>query len=252
MVGKIKRVRQKLHHEAVKLTQETGERSCNSSRESVKLPQPGGLLILKPPLVNTYTLKHVDTEETIEKLSGEDPVKRWNVRSSSIFAETKISPEALVQSLDLDATRSPVPIQKGPGEKKLSKKEKVKQRREKWLNKIDTIKLDREKQKALAKRKATPVVGDMQALADALPDLSELLAASKIRSLKKLKPIVKKKPEPKEFSKMKHTQKRKFIDAEMSRFAEAISNSEFKSNPLAAIGEHLQKRLKEEEEESPS
>ncbi|MGH0117750.1 UNVERIFIED_CONTAM: hypothetical protein FKN15_039046 [Acipenser sinensis] len=114
MVSKIKRVRQKLHHEAVKLTQETGARSCNSSRESVKLPEPGGLLILKPPLVNTYTLKHVDTEETIEKLRGEDPVKRWNVRSSSIFAETRISPEALVQSLDLDATLSPVPIQKGP------------------------------------------------------------------------------------------------------------------------------------------
>ncbi|XP_033860160.1 ribosome biogenesis protein SLX9 homolog isoform X4 [Acipenser ruthenus] len=252
MVGKIKRVRQKLHHEAVKLTQETREKSGNSARESVKLPEPGGLLILKPPVVNTYTLKHVDTEEKIKKLNVEAPVKRWNVRSSSIFAETKISPEALVQSLDLDATQSPVPIQKGDSEKKqLSKKEKTKQRREKWLNKIDTIKLDREKQKALAKRKATPVVGDMQALADALPDLSELLTASRIRSIKKLKTIVKK-PEPKEFSKMKHAQKRKFLDAEVSRFAEAISNSEFKSNPLAAIGEHLRKRLKEEEEASPS
>ncbi|XP_041117412.1 uncharacterized protein LOC121322036 isoform X1 [Polyodon spathula] len=113
MVGKIKRVRQKLHHEAVKLTQETGERSCNSGRESVKFPEPGGLLILKPPTVNTYTLKHVDTEEKIKKLSGEDPVKCWNVLSSSIFAETKISPAALVQSLDVDAARSPVPIQKG-------------------------------------------------------------------------------------------------------------------------------------------
>ncbi|MGH0183049.1 UNVERIFIED_CONTAM: hypothetical protein FKN15_011029 [Acipenser sinensis] len=145
----------------------------------------------------------------------------------------------------------------GASEKnQLSKKEKIKQRREKWLNKIDTIKLDREKQKALAKRKATPVVGDMQALADALPDLSELLTASRIqidtikldrekqkalakrkatpvvgdmqaladalpdlselltasriRSIKKLKTIVKK-PEPKEFSKMKHAQKRKFF-----------------------------------------
>lgn len=252
MVGKIKRVRQKLHHEAVKLTQETREKSGNSARESVKLPEPGGVLILKPPVVNTYTLKRVDTEEKIKTLNGEAPVKRWNVRSSSIFAETKISPEALVQSLDLDATPSPVPIQKGASEKnQLSKKEKIKQRREKWLNKIDTIKLDREKQKALAKRKATPVVGDMQALADALPDLSELLTASRIRSIKKLKTIVKK-PEPKEFSKMKHAQKRKFLDAEVSRFAEAISNSEFKSNPLAAIGEHLRKRLKEEEEESPS
>ncbi|XP_058888022.1 histone-lysine N-methyltransferase SETD1B-like isoform X2 [Acipenser ruthenus] len=112
MVGKIKRVRQKLHHEAVKLTQETREKSGNSARESVKLPEPGGLLILKPPVVNTYTLKHVDTEEKIKKLNVEAPVKRWNVRSSSIFAETKISPEALVQSLDLDATQSPVPIQK--------------------------------------------------------------------------------------------------------------------------------------------
>ncbi|XP_041119337.1 protein FAM207A-like isoform X2 [Polyodon spathula] len=250
MVGKIKRVRQKLHHEAVKLTQETGERSWNSGRKSVKLTEPGGLLILKQSIVNT--LKHVDTEEKVKTLSGEDPVKHWNVQSSSIFAETKISPEALVQSLDADAAQSPDPIQKGAGEKKqLSKKEKIKQRREKWLNKIDTIKLDREKQKALAKRKATPVVGDMQALADALPDLSELLTASRTHLLKKLKTNVKK-PEPKKFSKMKIAQKRKFLDSEMSRFAEAISNSEFKSNPLAAIGEHLQKRLKQEEEESLS
>ncbi|XP_041119338.1 uncharacterized protein LOC121322889 isoform X3 [Polyodon spathula] len=111
MVGKIKRVRQKLHHEAVKLTQETGERSWNSGRKSVKLTEPGGLLILKQSIVNT--LKHVDTEEKVKTLSGEDPVKHWNVQSSSIFAETKISPEALVQSLDADAAQSPDPIQKG-------------------------------------------------------------------------------------------------------------------------------------------
>ncbi|XP_041119336.1 uncharacterized protein LOC121322889 isoform X1 [Polyodon spathula] len=110
MVGKIKRVRQKLHHEAVKLTQETGERSWNSGRKSVKLTEPGGLLILKQSIVNT--LKHVDTEEKVKTLSGEDPVKHWNVQSSSIFAETKISPEALVQSLDADAAQSPDPIQK--------------------------------------------------------------------------------------------------------------------------------------------
>ncbi|POI31455.1 hypothetical protein CIB84_004794, partial [Bambusicola thoracicus] len=63
----------------------------------------------------------------------------------------------------------------------LSKKEKMKLRKERWLQKIESVKLDKQKQKAEAKRKATPVVGDMQPLMEALPELSDLTADIKGR-----------------------------------------------------------------------
>lgn len=44
---------------------------------------------------------------------------------------------------------------------------------------ISAIKLAREQQVAQARRKATPVVGDMRPLADALPELSQLLPSFK-------------------------------------------------------------------------
>ncbi|XP_035749860.1 protein FAM207A isoform X2 [Egretta garzetta] len=71
---------------------------------------------------------------------------------------------------------------KGLGEKTvLSKKEKMKLRKERWLQKIESVKLAKQKQKAEAKRKATPVVGDMQPLMEALPELSDLTTGSRGR-----------------------------------------------------------------------
>ncbi|KAI5088978.1 hypothetical protein C0J45_21550 [Silurus meridionalis] len=43
------------------------------------------------------------------------------------------------------------------GKKQQSKKEKMKERRERWLTKISAIKVAREKQVELKRRKATPV-----------------------------------------------------------------------------------------------
>lgn len=47
------------------------------------------------------------------------------------------------------------------------------------LSEIASVKLVKQKQKAEAKRKATPVVGDMQPLMEALPELSELTKGRK-------------------------------------------------------------------------
>ncbi|KAK7880565.1 hypothetical protein WMY93_032790, partial [Mugilogobius chulae] len=64
-------------------------------------------------------------------------------------------------------------------ERKLkSKKEKMKERRDRWLNKISSIKQTREQELAAARRKNTPVVGDLRPLVDALPELSQLLTPS--------------------------------------------------------------------------
>ena len=44
------------------------------------------------------------------------------------------------------------------------------------LAEISAIKVAKEQQVALVRRKATPVVGDMRTLVDALPELSQLTA----------------------------------------------------------------------------
>ncbi|KFQ01974.1 Protein FAM207A, partial [Haliaeetus albicilla] len=87
----------------------------------------------------------------------------------------------------------------------LSKKEKMKLRKERWLQKIESVKLAKQKQKAEAKRKATPVVGDMQPLMEALPELSDLTTGG--RGRKPPKSRVKAKAEPADFCLMKQAQK---------------------------------------------
>lgn len=49
---------------------------------------------------------------------------------------------------------------------------------------ISAIKLAREKQVELARRKATPVVGDMRTLADALPELCPFVRVPASKKLK--------------------------------------------------------------------
>lgn len=152
----------------------------------------------------------------------------------------------------------PTPAQKGPEERKLkSKKEKMKERRERWLHKISSIKQAKERQAAEARRQATPVVGDMRPLAEALPELSQLIApaantapAARRKSRKNKVPV--KRSCPTDFSQMKQTQKRKLLQEETNRFGDAVKTLSAKMNPLADIGEQLKKRMKQEEEEGPS
>uniref|UniRef100_A0A671SEV5 Protein FAM207A-like n=1 Tax=Sinocyclocheilus anshuiensis TaxID=1608454 RepID=A0A671SEV5_9TELE len=223
MVGKIKRARQKLHHGAVKL-----------ENEAENKPMLGGNL--KTIQIKPIQLIKTDSKET--KLNASDSSINSNSKAFSfptgVFAGTKISPESLVQTLKVDEPNVTI----STGEKKQqSKKEKMKERRERWLNKISAIKLAREQQVAQARRKATPVVGDMRPLADALPELSQLLP-----------PLTQRK------NKAQMSNESLFLsgssETEASHFSEAMKNLIFKTNPLAAIGEHLRKRLKQEDEQS--
>ncbi|KAL8173209.1 UNVERIFIED_CONTAM: hypothetical protein K2H54_042407 [Gekko kuhli] len=172
----------------------------------------------------------------------------------------------------------------------LSKKDKMKLRKERWLQKIEDIKLARKLQKAEAKRKATPVVGDMNPLMDALPELSDLVTVSKFS--KPLKTQAKKTAA--NFSQMKPAQKRRVLhpgglqcsarryipregakvlsshllvvlpqrerrhsapigwslcrEDDIAQFHKTLSDPLFKASPLALIGAHLSKRLKQEME----
>lgn len=252
MVGKIKRTRQKFHQGAVKFAPEDEAVTTSVSLQGQQPSQTPaafgqkGSSSLKfssaASLGNTSI--HIQKQEDVKK--GLDPFP------SSIFATTKITAEALVQTLKYeDQPSNVISVQPGLEEKKRqTKKDKMKERRERWLNKISAITRAREQQVAQARRKATPVVGDMRPLADALPELSQLVGSSRTSTHRKARVPVKKKPDPTDFSLMKPAQKRKLIETEMARFSEAVKNSNFKTNPLAAIGEHLRKKLKQEEEQS--
>ncbi|KAM6131974.1 ribosome biogenesis protein SLX9 homolog [Phoenicopterus ruber ruber] len=175
--------------------------------------------------------------------------KDWDFSSSGVFSGLKIDPDTLVKKLDLDS-RSVISSRTGLEEKTvLSKKEKMKLRKERWLQKIESVKLAKQKQKAEAKRKATPVVGDMQPLMEALPELSDLTAGA--RGRKPPKSHVKAKAEPADFCLMKQAQKRRLLEEEVARFHEVIASPRYRANPLLAVSEHLSKRLRQEEEGKP-
>ncbi|XP_071320686.1 ribosome biogenesis protein SLX9 homolog [Trachinotus anak] len=238
MVGKIKHVRQRLHQEAVKLDRPSSP--CVASG-SVLSPLPVLHSVTPPCVENKQRDKQVLTESSFP---------------TGIFAGTKITPEALVQTLKCEESADvPIPAKKGPEEKRLkSKKEKMKERRERWLNKISSIKRAQEQQAAEARRQATPVVGDLRPLADALPELCQLIGppattalTARRKSRKNKVPV--KRPEPTDFSQMKQSQKRKLLETESSRFSDVVKTLSGKMNPLADIGEQLRKRMRQEEEQ---
>uniref|UniRef100_A0A8C0AQ43 Family with sequence similarity 207 member A n=1 Tax=Buteo japonicus TaxID=224669 RepID=A0A8C0AQ43_9AVES len=172
--------------------------------------------------------------------------KDWDFPSSNVFSGLEIDPGTLVRKLDLDS-RSIISSRTGlEGKTVLSKKEKMKLRKERWLQKIESVKLAKQKQKAEAKRKATPVVGDMQPLMEALPELSDLTTGG--RGRKPPKSRVKAKAEPADFCLMKQAQKCRLLEEEVARFHEVIADPRYRANPLMAISEHLFKRLRQEEE----
>ncbi|XP_009889704.1 PREDICTED: protein FAM207A [Charadrius vociferus] len=173
----------------------------------------------------------------------------WDFSSSGVFSGLKIDPDTLVKKLDLDS-RSIISSRTGLEEKTvLSKKEKMKLRKERWLQKIESVKLAKQKQKTEAKRKATPVVGDMQPLMEALPELSDLTTSG--RGRKPPKSHVKAKAEPADFCLMKQAQKCQLLEEEVARFHEVITNPRYRANPLMTISEHLSKRLRQQEESKP-
>uniref|UniRef100_A0A3P9M9R6 Family with sequence similarity 207 member A n=1 Tax=Oryzias latipes TaxID=8090 RepID=A0A3P9M9R6_ORYLA len=254
MVGKIKHVRQKLHQEAVKLrgldrTQQAGP----------ELVLPGVARPAAGPGSEKAPRGERGPVQTAAR--AQQPVLSGSSFPSSIFLGTKISPETLVQSLDhlepADVTSAPQTTRTGSEEKKTkSKKEKMKERRERWLSKISSIKRVKEQQAAEARRKATPVVGDMQPLADALPQLNELIGpaaaapTSRRKSRKNKLPV--KKAAPTDFSQMKQSQKRRLLETESLGFSKAVKAMATMKNPLADIGEQLRKRMRQEEEQAPS
>ncbi|XP_028996737.1 protein FAM207A [Betta splendens] len=243
MVGKIKHVRQKLHQAAVKPDGPSGLSASTAS----------GSAALKTPVLLPQSFNHppLDTK-------GDKQVQKGNTFPTGIFAGTKISPDVLVQTLKIEENpQTPEPSSKGAEDKRAkSKKEKMKERRDRWLNKISSIKQAQAQQAAKARRQATPVVGDLRPLADALPELCQLISppttapTGRCRSRKSKAPV--KRPEPRDFSHLKESKKRKLLETETNWFLNAVKTLSTKQNLLTDIGEQLKKRMKQEEEQDLS
>lgn len=243
MAWKIRHARQKRHHEAVKL-----DNTCRGLDASTDCALSRDVHMVRPGPENT--------QRSSQPLAG-SPLP------PGIFAGTNITPEALVQTLTVKETpAAPLPrreiLNKVPTGRQLAKKEKMNERRERWLKKIRFIKQTQVDEAAKAHRQAMPVVGDLRPLVDALPDLCPstspppATATSTRHRMSRKNKMPVKRPEPTDFSQMKQSHKRKLLEMETSRFSDILKMLHGKSNPLADIGEQLRKRMREEEEHSPS
>ncbi|XP_014320853.1 protein FAM207A isoform X3 [Myotis lucifugus] len=142
--------------------------------------------------------------------------KEWAFVNTDIFARTKIDPSALVQKLDLD-TRSVASV-----------------RRE-----IEAIKLAEQKLKAERRRRATVVVGDLQPLRDALPELLELEAGARRPHTRGTSS----KPRPAELSRMSAAQRLQLLEEERTRFQDLLASPAYRASPLQTIGQQLARQM---------
>uniref|UniRef100_A0A2K5U1A3 SLX9 ribosome biosis factor n=1 Tax=Macaca fascicularis TaxID=9541 RepID=A0A2K5U1A3_MACFA len=157
--------------------------------------------------------------------------KDWAFINTNIFARTKIDPSALVQKLELDV-RSVTSVRRGAEAKTvLPKKEKMKLRREQWLQKIEAIKLAEQKHREERRRRATVVVGDLHPLRDALPELLGLKASSR-----RQKPRC---AQPRRLS----TYHALPVEEERTRFRELLASPAYRARPLVAIGQTLARQM---------
>ncbi|XP_061571775.1 ribosome biogenesis protein SLX9 homolog [Cololabis saira] len=232
MVGKITRVRQKLHQEAVRLQRPpAGDRGAAAASG-----RPGGALAGEPRLEEPPPAPELrrsgpgpgpgpgeppqqDQVQVRQGSSGScDTVQaRQGGFPSRIFSGTKISPEVLVQKLiHQEPAEEPPSPRRGPDQRKLkTKRVKLSEKRQIWMKKMTSIRESRVQQAAAARRQATPVVGDLQPLADALPELSQLLGAPGgargARKRGRKDRVPERKPPPTDFSQMKRSQKQQLL-----------------------------------------
>ncbi|XP_042527630.1 protein FAM207A isoform X1 [Dipodomys spectabilis] len=165
--------------------------------------------------------------------------KDWAFVHTDIFAKTQIDPGALVQKLELDQ-KSVVSLKRGSEAKViLPKKEKLRLRRERWLQKIEAIKLAEKKLREERKRRATVVVGDLHPLRDALPELQELEAGGRRPTGSREA----RKPRPAELSRMSAAQRQRLLEEERIRFQELLASPAYRASPLLAIGQQLAQQM---------
>nr|XP_054104984.1 ribosome biogenesis protein SLX9 homolog isoform X3 [Callithrix jacchus] len=114
----------------------------------------------------------------------------------------------------------------------------MKLRRERWLQKIEAIKLAEQKHREEQRRRATAVVGDLRPLRDALPELLGLETGSRRQARRE-----RSKPRPSELSRMSTAQRQQLLEEERTRFREILASPAYRASPLVAIGQTLARQM---------
>lgn len=140
-----------------------------------------------------------------------------------------------------------------PGIKKIiSKKEKLKLKKEKLQKGVELTKAAFKEDKAKKRRQKTAVVGDLKPLLDSLPSLDELLTLrdkSGRTGISSIDRRIQKKPRTKQGRRqqMLHEKTEKMLDR-FDHVQKIWRNPEFQKNPRKLIAEQIRKRREVNEE----
>lgn len=121
-------------------------------------------------------------------------------------------------------------------EKALTKKDKLKLRRELLMQKIDTVNQMKKEVKERKKRKNISIIGDTNPLHDALPSLESLLK-------RKNEKLSMQKPE-KPKAVRKASQRKKKLLQNVDIYKKLLKSKDLKTNSLSDIAEHVKKGIK--------
>lgn len=155
--------------------------------------------------------------------------------AEDVFKGLNISFDKLNTTLpeDVQSVRSYKSVKSEMSSNKLlSKKDKLKLRKDILLKKIDAVNQLKKEYKARNKRRKTAIIGDTNPLRDALPSLESLLKSSTEINQKQ-------RPVPKQKAIQKATKRKKTLIKEVELFKKILADKNFKNNPMAAISEHV-------------
>nr|CAD7447379.1 unnamed protein product [Timema bartmani] len=157
--------------------------------------------------------------------------------SDNIFSGVKITLEHLKQKLPDDDVASVVSSHKSKldnSSRPTTKKEKIKNRKEAFLRKLNIAHNLKSETKERKKRQKTSVTGDMRPLLDALPSVS----------CKEKKQTFRAKIKKRSVPKMK--QRQKAMLQEILVFQKILSDPTYEADPSGAVTNHIQDKIREE------
>ncbi|XP_071822250.1 ribosome biogenesis protein SLX9 homolog [Apostichopus japonicus] len=137
------------------------------------------------------------------------------------------------------------------GKDQMKKKDKMKLRRERWLEKVETIQQSKKRRKDKMKRLKTPVVGDLEPMMSALPELSEIIQMSREAGKRADKRRQALGSQSKKNT-LKAKQRQKLLNEERERFQQVLQHTAFKTNPFATINRHLSLKIQQENDPGES
>ncbi len=189
-----------------------------------------------------------------EKLSKSSVLKTLAVQDKKGATLPKTFDELKKQVPDFELLLAPPPTSKqikaesetklnkiqgnssGKVTKKLSKKDKMKLRKDNLQKKLHVLKLVKEEEIAKAKRQKKAITGDLKPMADTLDELLE-------QDLEKKK----KKANEKKAKRLKGTPKQKKVQDQMLKdmaiFNQVISHPQYSSDPFNTISTHIENKM---------